>query len=86
MLRTFKAVLNGNQLEWIDEMPEQVNHPLKVYVTVLEEELIVAPYDQSKKMAAALEKLAASNSFAEVDPVSWQREIRQDSSLPDRGE
>lgn len=40
---------------------------------------------QGKRMAAALEKLAALNTFSEIsDPVEWQREQRQDRSLPDR--
>jgi len=37
---------------------------------------------RGQKMAEALEKLAALNTFAGVDPVAWQRDIRQDRSLP----
>jgi hypothetical protein len=35
-------------------------------------------------MAAALEKLAQINAFHGVDPVNWQREMRQDKPLPGR--
>lgn len=40
MLQTFKATLNGNQLEWNGEVPEVVqNHEsVSVIVTILEEE------------------------------------------------
>jgi heat shock protein HspQ len=40
MLPTFEAKLKGNQLEWIDEIPEQTkNHQsISVYVTFREEE------------------------------------------------
>jgi len=34
-----------------------------------------------------LEKIAASNVYADInDPVEWQRELRQDRSLPGRDE
>ncbi|MCC3432260.1 MAG: hypothetical protein JGK08_20250 [Microcoleus sp. PH2017_04_SCI_O_A] len=34
-----------------------------------------------------LEKIAASNVFADIiDPVEWQRELRQDRPLPGRDE
>lgn len=40
---------------------------------------------RGEEMARILEQLAALNAFADVpDPASWQREIRQDRSLPGR--
>lgn len=39
---------------------------------------------QGKKMAAALTKLSNHNAFADIDPVDWQREIRQERPLPGR--
>lgn len=40
MLQTYKATLNGNQLEWIGEVPDEVkNHEaVSVMVTILDEE------------------------------------------------
>ncbi len=40
MLQTYKATLNGNQLEWNDEVPEQIknNEAVSVIVTILEDE------------------------------------------------
>jgi len=83
MLRTFKAVLTGNRLEWLDETPPTSDRPLEVHVTILEPEPNVEKSSRSQKTAEALEKLAALNTFAGVDPVAWQRDVRQDRSLPD---
>lgn len=82
MLRTFKAVLTGNRLEWLDEIPETSDRPLEVHITILEPEANIETVSRGQKMAEALEKLAALNTFAEVDPVAWQRDLRQDRSLP----
>jgi hypothetical protein len=84
MLRTFKAVLRGNQLEWENEIPENTNRPLWVYVTFLEEDTPINTFSRGQKMAEILSRLSESNAFANVDPVTWQREVRQDRPLPNR--
>lgn len=40
MLKTYKATINGNQLEWNGEVPEELKNKdnVSVYVTILEEE------------------------------------------------
>ena len=40
MLHTYKATLNGNQLEWNGEVPEQIKNKeaVSVIVTILEDE------------------------------------------------
>jgi hypothetical protein len=40
MLQTYKATLNGNQLEWNGEVPEQIknNETVSVIITILEDE------------------------------------------------
>ena len=41
MLQTFEARLTGNQLEWIDEIPKQIDkiyQPISVYVILREAE------------------------------------------------
>ena len=84
MLQTFKAVLQGNRLEWIDEIPK-ANRPVEVYVTVLEENSSTGlEAERGRAMAEVLEKLSAVNAFADIEPMSWQREERQDRSLPNR--
>ena len=88
MLRTYKAVLKGDRLKWSGDAPKHLpsERAVAAYVTLLDE-----PPDQTAKpergqrMAAALEQLAGINAFAEIEhPADWQRELRQDRSLPDR--
>ena len=40
MLQMYKATLNGNQLEWNGEIPEEAKNskPVRVIVTILDEE------------------------------------------------
>jgi hypothetical protein len=87
MLQTYKATLRGNHLLWGgDAPPDAENLAVEVYVTILTENLKdKIAQGQGKEMAAALEKLAASNAFADIsDPVAWQREERLDGQLPGR--
>ncbi len=38
-MRTYRALLRGDHLEWLEEAPEsQTDAPLRVHVTVLEQE------------------------------------------------
>ena len=82
MLRTFKAVLRGNRLEWLEETPETSDRPRSVHVTILESDPGIEKISRGQRMAEALEKLAALNTLGGTDPVAWQREVRQDRSLP----
>ena len=59
----------------------------EIDVTILRDERFSASRapDAGTKMAAALEKLAASRAVASIeDPVAWQREVRRDRPLPGR--
>ena len=81
MSNTFKALLRGNRLEWSGEVPERLNEdqPLRVSVTILE-----GDPGQGQRMAEALEKLAQLNVAAAIpDPLSWEREQREDRKLLD---
>ena len=88
MLSTYKAVLKGDTLEWSDERPELAvaGQPVPVHVTILDDSLLRAQqHARGQRMAAALERLAAKGGLAHIaDPVMWQRETRQDRSLPER--
>ncbi|MFB2918772.1 MULTISPECIES: hypothetical protein [Aerosakkonema] len=87
MLHTFEAVLKGNVLEWSNDAPKQSDRPLKVYVTLLEEDSSLSADIRRQKVGEIFQKIAASNAFASVsDAVEWQRELRQDRSLPSRDE
>jgi hypothetical protein len=88
MLNTYKAILRGNHLEWNEDAPDHLRQEdaVMVYVTILDEPVVLsAVIQQGQRMAAALEQLAAINALADLtDPVTWEREIRQDRPLPDR--
>ena len=82
-METYRAILKGNRLEWTDLEPGDLKPDQPVEVTILDEPDQSA--DRRKRMAEALEKLAASDAFSEIsDPVEWQREIRKDRPLPGR--
>ncbi len=86
---TYRAVLKGNHLEWRGEAPPEIatKRAVPVDVTILRDERFSARRapDAGARMAAALEKLAASRATASIeDPVAWQREIRRDRPLPGR--
>ncbi len=87
MLQTFKAMLVGNRLEWLDEVPQQTELPIHVYVTLLESTPVSETKTKGQAMAEILTRLAEINALAEVtDPVAWQREVRWDRSVPNRDE
>jgi hypothetical protein len=84
--RTYKAVLRGNYLEWLDEAPDYNEDRLvNVEVTILEESLPSKTSLRGQQMAIILKKLAETKVFSEIqDPISWQREERKDRLLPSR--
>lgn len=83
MLRTHKGIREGDRVRWAGEDMPATDRPLRVHVTVLEEE--TEREKRGQKMADALSKLAESGAFGEVeDPPAWQREIRRDRPLPGR--
>jgi hypothetical protein len=84
MLRTYKAVLRGNHVEWVDAPPVPTR-PTPVHITLLEESA-EPPRARGQEMARALEALAQSGGLSSIpDPMSWQREQRQERTLPGRG-
>jgi hypothetical protein len=88
VLRTYKAILRGNRLEWNDTPPAALasEHPIAVHVTILDEgEPAMMNGQPGLQMAALLEQLADIHALAKItDPAAWEREIRQDRTLPDR--
>jgi hypothetical protein len=85
-MRTYRALLRGDHLEWLEEAPEpRTDTPLRVHVTVLEQESPAEAQARGYAMAALLEQLAERRTFAAIsDPVMWPRELRQDRVLPGR--
>jgi hypothetical protein len=88
MPNSYKAVLKGNHLEWLEDPPTNLDldQPVTVKVSILEEPAsLTQRATQGQKMADALEKLAVLNALRDVtDPEAWQREARQDRTLPGR--
>lgn len=87
MLQTYRAVLRGNQLEWRGDVLEQVKgeQAVDVHVTILEEADAEQAPGRGKRIAAALEKLAAADSLTGIlDPAAWECKQRQDRPLPGR--
>lgn len=83
MSESYRAILRGNQLEWTDAAPSDLAGEQPVEVTIVDEPDQVA--ERRRRMAEALENLAAADAFSEIsDPVEWQREIRKDRPLPGR--
>lgn len=86
MLPTYPALLRDNHLEWTGDMPTNLptGQAVQVHVTVLDQSPLPA-VARGQRMAAALQKLAASQPLQEMsDPAAWERETRQDRALPDR--
>ena len=86
MLRTYKAKLKGNYLEWVGSAPKyDEGRSLNVSVTILEKESNSERTKRGKEMAAILNELSKTNPFSVVnDPVQWQREVREDRNHPYR--
>ncbi len=87
MLTTYEALLRDNRLEWKNDAPLRLarGQAVNVHVTVLDEPA-VADVSQGERMAAALERLAQSQSLAGVDASRWEREERTERPLPYRGD
>lgn len=89
MLRTYKAVLRGDRLEWSETPPTTAAsaQPVAVHVTILGEAESAHGPSVGRKMAETLEKLAVIHALPNIkDPVEWQRSLRQERDLPGRNE
>ena len=89
MLKTLKAVVNGDRIQWLEasEQSFPASHPVAALITPLPEQPGSPLAEQrAERRLAALKKLAAINAFSTVtDPQAWQRDIRADRELPGRG-
>ena len=84
-METYRAILKGNRLEWIESEPTHLDAEQQVEVKILETPRDVDTTTQGQRMAKALERLAAANALSDIqDPSQWQREIRKDRPLPGR--
>ena len=84
MLRTYKARLLSDRVQWQGDSPNGTD-PVDVYITVLEPARMSASLDCGCQMADALRRIAERGGLREpADAAAWQREIRVDPPLPGR--
>ena len=87
MTQTFRALLQGNQLKWLEEVPASLSSQTAVRVRVMldAQEATEDETERQQKVLRLLNELAASHAFSDIeDPSAWQQEIRTDRPLPDR--
>jgi hypothetical protein len=66
---------------------ELLNYAVYLEQKTREKAPVTSTPERRDRLAAALAQAVALNPFAEVvDPVGWQREQRQDRSLPGRND
>ena len=83
MLRTYEGILEGDRVRWAGDDVPATDRPLRVHITVLEEE--IEKGKRGQQTADALSKLAESSAFSGIeDPSAGQRDIRRDRPLPGR--
>ena len=81
MQRTYKAILHGDRVEWLDDKPESIE-PVAVQISVSDNSQNLT---SGQELARLLGFLADKGTFEDLaDPVAWQREQRMDRSLPGR--
>ncbi len=88
MFPTYRALLRGDRIEWEDEVPEQADNPqgLEVFVVIVGE-LLQDGERRGRRMAEALESLAQKGGVSGIANASdWQREQREDRTLPGRND
>ena len=74
-------------MEWLSDQPKNLSadQTVTVHVTILNEPRPTIKKQQGRRIAAALEKLAKlSSSVRSVDALQWERELRQERTLPGR--
>jgi hypothetical protein len=84
-METYRAILKGNRLQWVESEPTHLDVEQPVEVRILDTPGDVDAATQGQRMAKALERLAATDALSHIqDPSEWQREIRKDRPLPGR--
>ena len=82
MLSTYRAILDGNVIRWLDMSPN-LQRPVQVHVTLLDEPSASAKKVRAQAMKVALQNLAWTNALGFIaDPVAWQKAECQDRRLP----
>ncbi len=84
MLGMYRAIINGNEITWLDKPPTPLNG-VEASITLVHEEASLSRDERRRALAEILAHLAESNPFGDIqDPVAWQATLREDRSLPQR--
>jgi hypothetical protein len=86
VLETYQGILHDDRIEWTGDAPRPLGNGngIRVHVTLLDP-VPVSTAEQGRRMAEALERLAALGAVSSIpDPAAWQRETREDRALPGR--
>ena len=84
MLTTVKAAVEGERIEWQENVDAIVpaNQRVNVLVTILQDSQQHSSEERTRRRIAALERLAARDPFTSIaSPEEWQREVRQDRTF-----
>lgn len=71
----------------VERLPLPLQGEVLDYVLALEQKVRRQPADDAARrarLAATLDRAVALNPFAETDPLAWERDQRQERSLPGR--
>jgi translation initiation factor 1 (eIF-1/SUI1) len=86
MLKTYKATLRGDKIEWATDIPKVLRNDksVAVYVTIIDGN-DVSDVSNGKKMAEVLKKMASKGGVSSIENASeWQREQRAERNLAER--
>lgn len=85
MLNSYRAILNGNHITWID-IPPSLEGAVPVEITLSHVESEAERRVRRQPAVDALRELAqGGGGFVSIeDPSAWQHEIRRDRPLPGR--
>lgn len=79
MSHTYRAILRGDHIQWLDKPPKS-RQSVPVHITLIPRE--DERGTRGKAMAGALEALAREGGVkCVVDPVAWQKQVREDKPL-----
>jgi len=88
MIRTLKAVVNGDRIQWLEasEQSFPASQPIEALITPLQDQpALISPEQKAERRVAALKKLVSISAFSSIgDPQEWQRDSRADRELPGR--
>ena len=81
-----QLIISGKDKKLLAQV-EKLAQKLGLKIEKQEEDLALSDEKRSEKLYQLMEEIAASGVFKSIkDPVAWQKEIRRDRFLPDRGE